>query len=48
MALTDTSQPEIDAFDSHWETLQGREDEEIYPNFYPETFTVPRRRRVRY
>jgi hypothetical protein len=47
MVLTDTLQQEINAFDSHWESLQGREIEEIYPNFYPETFTVPKRRRVR-
>jgi hypothetical protein len=48
MALTDTSQQEIDVFDSHRETLQGREICERYPNFYPETFTVPKCRRVRY
>jgi hypothetical protein len=44
LTLTDTLQQEIDAFDAHWETLRGREIHEIYPNFYPETFTVPNRR----
>jgi hypothetical protein len=46
LTLTDTLQQEIDAFDAHWEILRGREIEEIYPNFYPETFTVPKRRRI--
>jgi hypothetical protein len=46
MLLTDTSQQEINDFDAHWLTLQGREIEQVYPSFYPETFTVPKRRRL--
>jgi hypothetical protein len=46
MVLTDISQQEINDFDAHWGTLQGREIDQVYPSFYPETFTVPKRRRL--
>ena len=45
MALTETTQHEIDGFDALWETLRGREIESVYPSFYPDTFRVPKRRR---
>ena len=45
MALTETTQQEIDGFDALWETLRGREIENVYPSFYPDTFRVPKRRR---
>ena len=46
IALTNTLQREIDEFETAWSSLLGREMEEVFPDFYPETFTVPKRRRV--
>ena len=47
MTLTDTSQQEIDAFEIEWNNLIGRAIQDIYPDFYPQTFTVPKRRRMK-
>ena len=47
IALTNTLQREIDEFETEWSSLHGRAMEEVFPGFYPETFTVPKRRRVK-
>ena len=46
IALTNTLQREIEEFEAEWSSLVGRAIEEVFPDFYPETFTVPKRRRV--